>query len=147
MVYILSKDFISSYADWRLYSVKSLQRKQASKVTLSWNQIANLVLNTLSPSERQSSVVYLDRRVLPPNSTFEIDRKPVLIPSQAVVAFVDLNPTANWAHECRYLFVDPETGDLKSLKARLPPFLRGAPETLNVIWKGQDVPSWTVATS
>jgi hypothetical protein len=116
-------------------------------MTLSWNQISNLVLNTLSPSERESSVVYLDRQVLPPNSTLEIDRKPVNIPSRAVIAFVDLNPTANWAHECRYLFVDPETGAVKSLDAHLPPFLRGTPETLKVIWKGEDVPGWTVASS
>lgn len=115
-------------------------------MALSWNEISNLVIDTLSPSELESSVVYLDKRVLPPDSTLEIDRKPVHFPSQAVVAFVDLNPTANWAHACRYLFVDPETGDVKSVNAHLPPFLREAPETLKVIWKGENVPTWTVAS-
>lgn len=114
-------------------------------MALSWSEISNQVLNTLSPSERQSSVVYLDKRILPPHSTLEIDRRPVQVPSKVVVAFVDLDPTANWAHDCRYLLVDPETGRVKSVDARFPPFLRGAPETLQVIWKGNDVPNWTVA--
>jgi hypothetical protein len=114
---------------------------------LSWNQISRLVIDTLSPSERDSSVVYLDKRILPPDSTFEIDRKPIHIPSQAVVAFVDLDPTANWAHACRYLVVDPETGNVNSVNAKLPPFLREAPKTLRMIWKGESVPNWTVVST
>ena len=44
-----------------------------------------------------------------------------------MVAFVDLQPEANWGHDCRYLLVDPETGELQMVMAQFPPFLRGGP--------------------
>jgi hypothetical protein len=112
---------------------------------LSWEKIRELILKTLGPEERESSVVYLDKQVLPPDSIIEIDRKPLQTPAKTVVAFVDLEPTANWGHDCRYLLLNPETGEVESRAARLPPFLRGKPSTLNVIWKGDKVPDWTVA--
>ena len=114
-------------------------------MTLSWDQISELVLANLSEEARESSVVYLDERVLPTAAVVEIDGKEIRIPWPAVIAFIDLEPMANWAHDCRYLLVNVETGELRSIDARFPPFLRGASDTLRVIWKAEAVPPWTLA--
>ena len=42
--------------------------------------------------------------------------------SDAYLAFIDGDPTANWGHPARYLVVDRESGEMRSLGARLPPF-------------------------
>ena len=114
-------------------------------MALSWDQISELVLANLSAEERKSSVVYLDERVLPTGAVVELDRKEICMPRPAVIAFVDLDPMANWAHDCRYLLVNPETGELQSIDAHLPPFLRGVSDTLRVIWKAEAVPRWALA--
>lgn len=114
-------------------------------MTLSWDQISELVLASLSAEERESSVAYLDERVLPAGTVVKVDRKDISMPWPAVIAFVDLEPTANWAHDCRYLLVNAETGELQSVDARFPPFLRGASDTLRVIWRAEAIPRWALA--
>jgi hypothetical protein len=112
---------------------------------LTWDQVAELLIAALSSTERESSVVYLDERHFPAGSVIEIDGEEKQLFSPVMVAFVDLKPEANWGHDCRYLFVDPETGELQTAVAQFPPFLRDVPETLQVIWKGAGVPEWAVA--
>ena len=114
-------------------------------MTLSWDQISKLSIAALPSEERESSVIYLDERVFPAESVIEIDGGEKQLSSPVMVAFADLQPEANWGHVCRYLLVNPETGELQMVMAQFPPFLRGVPETLKVIWKGEGVPEWTVA--
>jgi hypothetical protein len=114
-------------------------------MTLSWDRIVAIVLASLSSEESKVSVVYLDVQEFPAGTVIEIDGTEVRVPWLSRIAFVDLQPTANWGHACRYLFLNPETGDLQQMLARFPPFLRGVPQTLRVIWKGDDVPDWAVA--
>jgi hypothetical protein len=114
-------------------------------MTLSWDQISEWVLANLSAEERESSVVYLDKRVLPAGTVVRVDGEEISLPWSAVIVFIDLQPEANWAHDCRYLLVNAETGELRSIEARFPPFLRGASDTLRVVWKGEAVPRWALA--
>jgi hypothetical protein len=116
-------------------------------MTLSWDQISELVLNSLTPEERLSSVVYLEERVLPQDAVLEVDGEQVRMPWPAVKVFVDLEPTANWGHDCRYVLVNAESGELCTIDARFPPFLHGVPDGLRVVLKGEDVPEWAVARS
>ena len=113
-------------------------------MTLSWEQITERLLASLPAGERETSVVYLDERFLPPGAAVQIDGEETCVPWPAAVAFVDLEPEANWAHDCRYLLIHAETGEYESIAARFPPFLRGVPETLRVIWRGKAVPPWAV---
>jgi hypothetical protein len=115
------------------------------KMDLSWDQISQLALANLSAEERESSAVYLDQQILPAGAVTAIERKEVRMPWPAVIAFIDLQPEANWAHDCRYLLVNAETGELRSIGARFPPFLSGASDTLKVIWKGDAVPRSALA--
>lgn len=115
-------------------------------MTPSWDKISELAIETLSPEERESSAVYLDKQTLSPGIRLEIDSQTVDISEPIVVAFVDLHPQLNWGHDCRYLLINPDTHEIRSIEAQFPPFLRGTPETLSVIWQGQNVPDWTLAT-
>ena len=112
---------------------------------LTWNEITERVLASLSTEEIGSSVVYLDAQLLPAESPITIDRTQRHMPWPGMIAFVDLDPEANWGHDCRYLLVNQETGELRSIDARFPPFLGGASATLKLIWKGEAVPSWVLA--
>lgn len=40
---------------------------------------------------------------------------------EALVFFIDLNPDANWAHECMYLFIDTLSNQYAFCKAEWPP--------------------------
>lgn len=114
-------------------------------MTLPLDQISEIVLANISAKERESCVVYLDEQVLDAGTVLEIDGREIHMPWPTVTAFIDLEPTVNWGHDCRYLLVNSETGELQSIDARFPPFLRGAPDTVRVIWKAETVPSWAVA--
>lgn len=109
------------------------------------DKLSQLAIGTLSPKELKSNNVYLDERVLKANDQLEFDSEKITVPWNAVMAFVDLQPTANWGHDCRYLLINVDTGELQSIDAQFPPFLRGAPKTLRVIWQGENVPDWTLA--
>jgi hypothetical protein len=109
-----------------------------------WDAIAKRALEQLAPDERDTSVVYLDERILPAGATVEIDGRAVPVRGPSVLAFVDLEPRLNWGHRSRYLLVDAESGDVESFDARMPPFLRGVPATLRVVWQGADVPDETL---
>ena len=45
----------------------------------------------------------------------------LILPWDGFVAFVDLEPMANWGHACRYVLMHPETGESKAVNAQLPP--------------------------
>lgn len=52
------------------------------------------------------------------------------ITKPTAVVFVDEEPKANWAHKCRYMLYDAESGRLyREIKAGFPPFLVNPPET------------------
>ncbi len=116
----------------------------AKTMALSQDQIASLVISALTVGERRSSVVYLDDQSLSAGAELKIDGQNVDVPWRAVLAFVDLQPEMNWGHDCRYVLVSLETGELKVINAHLPPFLLGVADTLRVIWQGDTVPEWTL---
>ena len=119
---------------------------QGVKASMTWEQIAQAAITQLTDEERRSGVVYLDQRELPAGSTLDLDSRQVPIGRPSAMAFVDRVPQANWGHPARYLLIDLESGDVTSIEAQFPPFLRGVPATLKVIWKGATVPDWAVVT-
>jgi hypothetical protein len=114
-------------------------------MALSWEEITERALAALSNEERRSGAVYLDQKDVTGGSVLKIDNKEVRVPWSAAVVFVDRKPEANWSHSCRYLLVNRSSGEIESIEANFPPFLRGVPETLRLIWKGRTVPEWALA--
>lgn len=115
-------------------------------MSLEWSEIAECVIAQAPADDRAASVIYLDERILPAGAELEIDYKKTRLDSPAAVGFIDLQPEMNWGHECRYVLVDPESGTSRTIDAHFPPFLRGTPPTLRVLWKGEHVPDWAVQT-
>ena len=104
-------------------------------MSVDWEKVRQFVLDAVPPKELKSSILYYDEQVLPANTEIEIDGQKFAMPSTGVVAFVDLEPRVNWGHACRYLLVNIETGETRTVDAQFPPFLRGYPDTLRVIMR------------
>ena len=45
----------------------------------------------------------------------------ISVGSSCFVYFIDEHPYANWAHPCRYLFVNKDNGEISEMKAKTPP--------------------------
>jgi hypothetical protein len=118
---------------------------QGRREPMTWDEVAAKAEAVLTAEERRSGVLYLDQRELPAGSTLAVDNREVPVRQPSAVAFVDRVPQANWGHSSRYLLIDLGTGGIESIESQFPPFLRGVPETLRVIHKGETVPDWTVA--
>jgi hypothetical protein len=113
---------------------------------MTWAQVADRALKELSDGERRGGAVYLDEVELAPGATLAVDKKEIPLTRASAVVFVDREPQANWGHPCRYLLIAlEEGGTVESIEAQFPPFLRGVPKTLRLIWKGESVPDWAIA--
>jgi hypothetical protein len=118
---------------------------KVKSMPLTIERVSECALATLSSREKESSVLYLDPAEMKGGALIEIDRQQVTAPWDCFVAFLDLKPQANWGHACRYLFISRETGEVMTVDASTPPFLKGPARELRVIWKGPEVPDWAVA--
>ena len=86
--------------------------------------------------------MYLDERELPAGDVVRAAGGELRLRWTAAVAFVDLEPTLNWEHRCRYLVVRLDGQEIEAVEARFPPFLKGRAPTLRVVWTGARVPAW-----
>jgi hypothetical protein len=88
-------------------------------------------LASLPFSERQSTNLHIDKRVIPAGTTVGPKQLQILTKQPSVLVYADTKPMANWGHDCRYHFYSAQTGDLvQTVPARLPPSLIKRPETL-----------------
>lgn len=111
------------------------------------SELERAAIASLSDEERSRAVVYMSERVLEPGDELEIDGRRVQVDAPTVVAFADLEPGVNWGHRSRYLLVDRDSGDVRPIEAQFPPFLRGMPPDLKVVYRAPGVPEWTVASA
>ena len=109
------------------------------------NELSSLAKAQLSPSELNRCVIYLLNTPVAEGSTLEFPRASIAVPWDARVAFIDLNPLANFGHPCRYVLINPGTGETKSVDARFPPFRSGADDRWRVVYKAPGVPDSAIA--
>jgi hypothetical protein len=125
---------------------KTNRPRKERAVSLTVEQATEKAVATLSASEKDTSVVYLDSQPIKAGESVQAGHQAVVAPWDALMAFVDLQPTFNWGHNCRYLLIHARTGEIKSFDDSFPPFLKGGPsKTLRVVWKGERVPDWALA--
>jgi hypothetical protein len=86
--------------------------------------LAELVRKQLSRDEVDHSVAYVADAPLPTGTHLNFPKTAINLPWKGFLVFVDREPSANWTHSCRYLLVDAERGNVKSVEAQLPPFGR-----------------------
>ncbi|HMD70576.1 MAG TPA: C13 family peptidase [Bryobacteraceae bacterium] len=99
-----------------------------------FKQVTDHAFNRLTPQQRQTTNLYLDRRVYQKGEKLGSQSRQIVIEKPSLLVFADDHPLANFAHDCRYLLYDPETGAFdREIPARLPPYLGKAPATLTAI--------------
>jgi hypothetical protein len=113
---------------------------------VAFDELERAAVAALPEQERSRAVVYVDDRLLEPGEVLEVDDERVPIEAPTVLAFADLEPGVNWGHRCRYLLVDRDSGNVRAIEAQFPPFLRGMPGGLRVVYRAPGVPDWAVAT-
>jgi len=101
----------------------------------------------LTPEERAGGVAYAAHRTVPAGTTLEFPGILIDVPVEAYIAFIDRQPSANWGHPARYVLVSRETGGVRSMNTRLPPFGQGGDLQWQVIYKAPSVPEAAVAVT
>lgn len=114
---------------------------------MKWKSLTSKLLSSLSPKEREESIIYLDIKRIPAGQEFSLLEKSMEFPVPVVVAFVDLEPEFNWTHRARYLILDGDGNILDSFDADRPPFLTSTSPTLRLVHRGSMAPSWSAVTS
>jgi hypothetical protein len=114
-------------------------------MALAENELIQRALGSLSEAERSTSIVYFDPTTVRAGKAMKFGNVEKDLPWNAVTFFVDLEPGVNWGHKCRYILINLETGEQLSFPATMPPFLKGTPPALRVVWLGPSAPAWAKA--
>lgn len=109
-----------------------------------WQTLATEVIASLSQSEREESVAYIEQRVVPAGEALSWDGIQQTFDEPVVVAFLDLEPALNWTHRARYLALGTEGGIRRELDVDRPPFLTHVSPHLRAIHRGSQAPDWAL---
>ena len=96
-------------------------------------------VNRLRWRQRQTSNLYLDRRLLQSGETLGLD---VTLDRPTTVVFADDAPGADFGHSCRYLLYDVTGAFYREVQSQFPPY-RERPETLRAFHQPVVSPSGT----
>jgi hypothetical protein len=104
------------------------------------------ILEQLTTEERNSGVLYVATEAIRAGTRLEFPKTKIEVKWDALLAFVDRDPMANWSHSCRYLLLNLETHAVESFEATLPPFSN---KSLNwrVAYKAPSVPDALLAVA
>lgn len=112
-----------------------------------WKALATDVIASLSQSEREESIAYIEQRVIPAGEVLPWPGITQSFDEPVVMAFVDLEPTLNWTHRGRYLVLGAEGGIRQKLDVDRPPFLSSVSPYLRLIHCGSHAAEWAVITT
>ncbi len=86
--------------------------------------------HVLSRNQTQTNLS-IDRHIFEPGERIGPAFQGIRAKTASVVVFADDKPLANFAHACRYLIYDAETGEFqREVAAQFPPTLRNGPQRL-----------------
>jgi len=108
------------------------------------SQAHSALLEQLTEAERQRAVIYELANIAVRGSVLSFPQLTIHVPSDALVAFIDREPTANWGHACRYVLVELNTGRISSWEARFPPFGAQPGSEWRVAYQAASVPDWVL---
>jgi hypothetical protein len=114
---------------------------------LARENLVELLVAELDHDERSSGVAYYAELRIRAGSTVTVGRGEVDAPWDALLGFVDREPMANWGHSCRYVLINAETGEVRSIEAQLPPFGPADERQWRVAYKAPSVPDAAVMRS
>ena len=107
---------------------------------LSDNQLDSIVNAQLTTAERAGAIVYALLDSLPSGTKLQFPHLDLDMPWDALLAFVDREPRANWGHSCRYLLINRDTGEVRSKEARFPPFRPDSLRSWRVVYQAPGTP-------
>lgn len=111
-----------------------------------WKKLATDAITSLSPEEREVSIVYLEQRLIPAGEQLPWPGVQQSFDIPVVMVFVDLEPSLNWTHQARYIILDSEGNVQKTVDVDRPPYLTGVSSELKVIHRGSRAPEWACIT-
>lgn len=110
------------------------------------DQIVDKLVESLDDAERARGVAYYAKEPLMRGASLQVPRIDATAPFDAMLGFVDRDPTANWGHSCRYVLIDRETGEgVVSIEAQLPPFTARNDRRWVLAYRAPSVPDFAVA--
>jgi hypothetical protein len=115
-----------------------------TEAMLDASQAHSALLEQLTEAERQRAVVYELADTVVRGTVLSFPQQTINIPSDALIAFIDQEPAANWGHACRYVLVELNTGRTSSWEARFPPFGVPLGSEWRVAYQAASVPEWAV---
>jgi hypothetical protein len=109
-------------------------------LALDEEELRSAVTSRLTRDEFNHAVAYAADQPVEAGAVLEFPFLVLSVPWQAVLAFVDREPLANWGHSSRYLLIRRGVDEEMSVEARFPPF--GSDVRLNwrVVYKAPGAP-------
>ncbi len=87
--------------------------------------------SSLTRSPHLKTNLYIDQRVYDAGELIGPHFQQAAVTQPSILVFADDEPLANFAHPCRYMLYDAQTGDFqREIAARFPPYTHKPPETL-----------------
>jgi hypothetical protein len=112
---------------------------------LSFDDFVKTLIAQLTENERRQGIAYAAEGRLPAGSRFQFPGTRIEATTDSYLGFIDREPGANWGHSARYVIVNAEKGEIRSLEVRLPPFSGGANLRWRVAYRAPSVPDTQVA--
>ena len=109
-------------------------------MALDEDELRSAVTSRLTQDELDHAVAYAADTPVEAGTVLEFPHVVLSVPWEAVLAFVDREPLANWGHSSRYLLLRRGADEVLSEEARFPPF--GSDVRLNwrVVYKAPGTP-------
>jgi hypothetical protein len=108
-------------------------------------RILDKVRDSLGADRLESAIVYLDHKHKRAGECLHVADVMIHLPWDGHVAFVDLEPKANWGHACSYFAIRLDGEEVIELPAQMPPFLKAEASNFGLLWRGALAPEWAVA--
>lgn len=110
-------------------------------------RILDKVRGSMGADQLAGAIVYVDCNPIRAGERVQVGDAVIEVPWDAHIAFVDLEPGANWGHACCYLAIRPDADEVIQVAAHMPPFLKARTSTFRLLWRGPLAPEWAVATN
>lgn len=109
-------------------------------IKLSDAGIISFLKSELDEDIFRESIISWDRKPYNSDDIIRTGRKSVNMPYKGYIAFVDMNPKANWGHPCLYYFIDAGGDHFEKHRETFPPHFGAYPASWAVLMRYGEKP-------
>ena len=84
-------------------------------------KLRSIVVAEMTEEEKSKGVSYVSKSRITAGSVLKLGGNDITVPWNAVLAFIDREPKANWGHSSRYILIGRQGGETISVESRFPP--------------------------